>query len=302
MTTAHARFPVDLHTHTRASDGTDAPAQLILAARQAGLEVIGVTDHDTVAGLEEALAAGRTHGVDVVPGVEISIANDPALDFQELHLLGYFIDPGAADLGDALARAAAARSEQKIAIVHNLQRLGFDVPVEQVQALAGAGVLGRIHVARVLWERNAARFTDRDQIFREYISVGGKAYEPRRYQITLDEAILLIRGAGGMPALAHPGAYRAVRDIDGMARRAASLGLAGLEGPYTYDKNRPHFGASPAALEALIAHFVALADDLGLPITGGSDYHGENKSIALGEQGLTRGQYERLRQVWGRMA
>ena len=297
MTTQYTAFKIDLHTHTRASDGTDTPAQLILAARQAGLEVVGITDHDTVAGLNEALVAGQQHGIDVVPGVEISIANDPARDFQELHLLGYFIDSANDALTDALARAAHARSEQKIAIARNLQGMGFDVPVERVLELAGDGVVGRMHVAKVLWERNAERFTDWDQIFREYISVGGKAYAARRYQIALDEAIILIRDAGGLPVLAHPGAYRAVRDIDGMVRRAAALGLAGLEGPYTYDKNRPHFGIAPAQRDQMIAGYVALAKELGLVVTGGSDYHGDNKSIELGEQGLTHSQYAQLQRV-----
>ena len=300
MSTCRARFPVDLHTHTQASDGADSPTQLVLAARQAGLEVAGITDHDTVAGVAEALEAGRAAGVEVVPGVEITVATDPARDFQELHLLGYFIDAGEARLVEALARAAAARREQKIAIVHHLQRLGFDVPVEEVLALAGEGVVGRMHIARVAWERNAARLGDPDRVFREYISVGGKAYEARRYEIALGEAIALIRGAGGLPVLAHPGANRVVQDIDGMVRRAAALGLAGLEGPYTYDKNRPHFGLAPAQLADMIAHYTLLAAELGLAISGGSDYHGQNKAIDLGEQGLTHPQYERLRQVWQR--
>jgi len=293
MRERHARFPVDLHTHTTASDGTDSPAELVAHAREVGLEVVGITDHDTIAGLGEALEAGRTHGIEVVPGVEISVADEPDNEFLGLHLLGYFIDPNNSELLTALHQAATARTEQKLAIVHNLQRLGFDVPADEVLKLAGDGVLGRMHIARVAWSRNPDRFTDQEQIFRDYISVGGLAYEPRRYQITLEEAVKLIRQAGGSPVLAHPGAYRGVRDADAMLRRAAALGIAGLEGPYTYDKNRPHFGISLTTLAYMIAHY--LAKSLGLAVTGGSDYHGEHKAIALGERGLTLEEYDQLR-------
>jgi len=283
----NARFPVDLHVHTAASDGSDTPAGVVARARRLGLRALAITDHDTVAGLDEAREAGHAAGVEVVPGVEISIANQPELDCLEIHLLGYFIDPAHPDLAEALRRARCARVEQKVAAVKRLQALGFDVPVEEVLALAGCGVPGRMHIAQVAFARNPGRFADREQIFREYLSPGGKAYVPRGYQITLSEAATLIRRAGGLPVLAHPAGYRLVRDPQGLVRRAAGLGVAGLEGRYTYDKNRPHFGLDVASLGALIATYTALAGALGLALAGGSDYHGERKSIELGEQGLT---------------
>ena len=297
MGASHSHFPVDLHTHTTASDGTDSPAELVRHARETGVAVIGITDHDTVAGLEEALEAGAAHGVEVVAGVEISIADEPGRDFRELHLLGYFIDPRDPHLTEALRRAAAARNEQKLTIVRNLQDLGFDVPLDQVLALAGEGVLGRLHIAQVALTNNRDHFSDPDQLFREYISPGGLAYAPRRYKIRLEVGIALIREAGGMPVLAHPGANRVVVDMDAVVQRCAELGIGGLEGSYTYDKNRLHFGMSTQALRLMIAHYESLARHLGLVITGGSDYHGQNKSIALGEQGLALDDFRRLQRI-----
>lgn len=289
-----ARFPVDLHVHTSASDGTDAPAELVAKAREAGLLVVGIADHDCVAGVHAAVEAGRRLGVQVVAGVELSLANDPTHGAVEMHLLGYFIDPDHPALTATIRRMIEARIEQKLAIVRNLQRLGFDVPEEEVLALAGGGVPGRMHIAQVAMRRNPEHFPGPEVLFREYISEGGKAYVPRSFQLHLEEGIRIIRQAGGLPVLAHPGAYTSVADIEGFIREAAEMGLAGLEGPYPYDKNRPFFRADNGELEQAVARFTALARSLGLAVTGGSDYHGARKGIALGEQGLTLEAFEQL--------
>jgi len=291
---APARYSVDLHVHTSASDGSDSPADVVARARQLGIQVLGITDHDTVAGLDEAIAASRSAGVVVVPGVELSIANQPEQDFVEIHLLGYFVDHSDGALLDALKRAAAARFEQKVTTVRKLQALGFDVPVDEVLAAAGGGVPGRAHIAEVALARNPGRLRDADQFYRDYISAGGLAYTPRRYQITLPEAVELIRKAGGLPILAHPAAYRLVRDPQALVRRVAALGVAGVEGRYTYDKNRPHFGMGVETLAGLIDTYVSLAQSLGLIVTGGSDYHGARKSIEIGEGGLELNEFADL--------
>jgi predicted metal-dependent phosphoesterase TrpH len=296
---APARFPVDLHTHTSASDGSDTPAELVAEARRRGVVVLGITDHDSVAGLDAALDAGRAQGIEIVPGVELSIANQPERDFMELHLLGYGIDHHEPALVAALRRAAEARLEQKLASVRKLQSLGFDVPEAEVLALAGAGVLGRAHIAQVALARNPGRFRDAEQIFREYISPGGLAYVPRAYQIVLEEGIQLILQAGGAPVLAHPASYRQVRQPAAMVRRAAALGIAGLESRYPYDKTRPHFGAGASEPADLISYYSDLGRSLGLGMTGGSDYHGRRKNVALGEQGLTLEEYAAWREYAG---
>lgn len=290
----HVRFPVDLHTHSRASDGTDTPAELVARAHAAGLRVLALTDHDTIAGVEEAVRTGRHLGVEVVPGVEISLADEPAHDFVELHLLGLFIDPSHEALRDTLRRAIEARTEQKLAIVRNLQRMGFEITAEEVLAAAGGGVPGRMHIAQVFMAHNAGRVSGPQELFRDYISEGGRAYEPRRFKLGMEEAAGLIRAAGGVPVLAHPGAYEGERDIRRLLREARAQGAAGTEGRYPYDKNRPHFSMEQDALEDYIASIIALAREMDMLVTGGSDYHGERKAIALGEQGLTLEEYARL--------
>lgn len=282
-----AHYPVDLHVHTSASDGTDSPAELVSKAKAAGLAAVGITDHDSVGGVREALEAGRRLGIEVVPGVELSLANEPAHGAVEMHLLGYFIDPDHPVLTATIRRMIEARIEQKLAIVRNLQKLGFDVPEEEVLALADGGVPGRMHIAQVAMRHNPDRFPGPEVLFREYISEGGRAYVPRTFQLSLEEGIRVIREAGGLPVLAHPGAYTSVRDMEGFIRAAVEMGLAGLEGPYPYDKNRPFLRSDNGELEQAVSRFTALAQSLGLMVTGGSDYHGSRKGIALGEQGLT---------------
>lgn len=297
-----ANYPVDLHVHTTASDGTLTPTQVIELAVAEGVQVIGIADHDTVGGIAEALAAGNRLGVEVVPAVELDIKDEGEKDFVELHLLGYGVDYTAPALITVLRRVVQARIEQKIAQIEMLQRDGVDVPVEEVFALA-RGVPGRPHIAQVVMSRNPDRFPSKEALFREYLAPGGKAYIPRRFSLRLAEAVDLIVQSRGAPVLAHPGAYPEVRDPEAMVRRARDeAGIRGLEVAYTYDKNRPHYGASSRQVTALIAKFAALADHLGLLKTGGSDFHGTGKNIALGEQGLTWEEWEHCKAQMNRIS
>jgi 3',5'-nucleoside bisphosphate phosphatase len=267
----------------------------VTKAQRQGIRVLSLTDHDSVAGIDEAWEAGRSRDIEVVPGVELSIANDPERDLWEIHVLGYFVNHRHPDLVGALKRAGDARTEQKLNLARNMQALGFDVPIDEVMALAGDGAPGRMHVAQVAWQRNPGRFVDRDEIFRDYISVGGRAYVPRSFQIDMEGAAHLVRRAGGLPTLAHPGVYRWREDAEARIRQLAGMGIEGLEGPYTYDKNRPHVGMAANALDAIIERFSCLARYLDLYLTGGSDYHGARKSVALGEQGLSEAAFTALR-------
>ncbi len=270
------------------------PTQVIELAAAQGVRVVGIADHDTVGGVAEALVAGARLGVEVVPAVELSIKNERDKDFIELHLLGYGVDYAAPAFVVVLDRVVQARIEQKVAQIEVLQRDGIDVPVEEVFAVAG-GVPGRPHIARVVMARNPGRFPSKEALFREYLTVGGKAYIPRRFSLRLAEAVDLVVQAGGVPVLAHPGAYPGIGDPEAMVRRARDeAGIQGLEVAYTYDKNRPHYGASSEQVAALIAKFAALADSLGLLKTGGSDFHGTGKNIELGEQGLALEEWNQI--------
>jgi predicted metal-dependent phosphoesterase TrpH len=282
--------------HTTASDGTLTSTEVIELAAAEGVRVISIADHDTMGGVAEALAAGARLGVEVVPAVELSIKNELEKDFVELHLLGYGVYHTDPAFVAVLDRVVQARVEQKVNQIEVLQRDGIDVPVEEVFALA-RGVPGRPHIARVVMVRNPGRFASKDALFREYLTAGGKAYVPRRFSLRLAEAVDLVVQAGGVPVLAHPGAYPEVSDQAAMVRRARDeAGIQGLEVAYTYDKNRPHYGASPQQVAALIAQFTDLADSLGLLKTGGSDFHGTGKDIVLGEQGLTVEEWARFKE------
>jgi len=291
-------FDVDLHVHTTASDGTYTPNDVVKLAAGKGIRALAVTDHDTIQGVAEALAAGERLGVKVVPAIELSTCDEPDKDFMELHLLGYFIDPDDPALNDTLKRVIQGRAEQKRLQIQKLQDLGFDVPEEEVFALTD-GTPSRSHIAEVLLRRNRSRVTDKQQLFDEYISVGGKAYVPRPFELSLEEAIQVVLDAGGVPVLSHPADYLHVRDPARVVRDAVSLGLRGIEVNYTYDKNRRHFGISKAELHTLIRRFDGLADELGLLKTGGSDFHGERKPIELGEIGLVYDDYWRFKAACG---
>ncbi len=290
-----ARYPVDMQTHTTFSDGTFTPAEVVAMAAESGLRAIAITDHDSVLGVDEAMVAGDEDGVEVIPAIELSTRHEPARGFVDLDILGYWIDPHHPDLTATLKKVIDARVEQKIAQVEIMQGYGVDVPVEEVLALA-KGVPGRPHIAQVALERNPGRFRDIEQVYDEFLSNHGKAYRPRAFSLTVEDAIELVLAAGGMPVLAHPGLYDEVEDLRDVIRRARDAGLAGLEIRYPYDKTGLYDGISPDGLAGLFARFGALADEFGLAHTGASDFHGTRKPIMLGEQGLTWEEYVVLKE------
>lgn len=292
------RIVVDLQLHSTYSDGTDEPAELVRLAAQRGLRAIALTDHDSVLGVDEALAAGRELGVEVVPALELSTRSEPERDLIDIDVLGYWVDPHHPELQSVLDRVMAARREQKLAQIERLRALGFSISAEEVLALAG-GVPGRPHIADVLWRRNPGRFQSRQQIFEEYLSPGGKAYVSRSFSLSVEDAIEVISTAGGIPVLAHPGLYRHIRDIEGAIRRLRAAGLKGLEVWYPY--HRVHsLQLSMTEAEAMIARFRQLAKALGLVSTGGSDYHGARlPQIHMGECGMTWAAYQALKGVVG---
>jgi len=286
-------YPVDLHVHTNRSDGSHNPAEVVRKARAAGVYVLGIADHDNVAGVDEAIEEGRSLGVKVIPGVEISVDGGEEEGNRELHILGYFINHRDPDFQALLKKVADARVEQKIRQTKLLQSFGLNIEVDEVLTLA-RGVPGRIHIARVLMERNPGRFRDIQQVFDEFLSRKGKAYIRRTFYLSPSQAIEAIIKVGGIPVLAHPGIYHLPEDSRKLIARLKKAGLRGLEVSYTYDKNHPYKGASKEFVEKLIRGFSALADEFGLLKTGGSDFHGEGKNIKIGERGLTWAEFESL--------
>jgi 3',5'-nucleoside bisphosphate phosphatase len=243
-------------------------------ARAAGLDVIALTDHDTVAGLDAA-AAALPPGLTLLPGMELSCR----LDTRSVHLLAYLFDPADPELGAECARIRESRLRRARAMVGRLAELGAPVTWEQVSALAGGGVVGRPHVARAMVE--AGVIDTPDQAFGpEWLGPGGRAHVAR-YALDPERAVGLVRAAGGAAVLAHPRA-RGWMMPDGVIARLAEAGLAGIE--------VCHPDQDPAAREDLRA----LAGRLGLIATGGSDDHGEFTGYRIGSQIAPAGAYDRL--------
>jgi len=243
--------PVDLHLHTTASDGAYAPAAVVALARERGLQTIAITDHDSVEGVAEALAAAG-HGLEVIAGVEINTD----IPQSEVHILGYYVDYRHAELRDVLQRLRDFRRDRARRMVEKLNRLGMPLDWQRVAALAGDGAVGRPHVAQALVERGYV--ADVSQAFDLYIGREGPAYV-ERYKLTPTEATRLIVRAGGLPVLAHPSG---LANLPSLLDELTAAGLVGLEAYYT--------GYLPAETQSLLL----LAQKYGLVATGGSDFHG----------------------------
>ena len=289
-----AYYTIDLHTHTTASDGLLTPAQMVQRGVERGITVLGIADHDTVDGLAEAQAAAGTLGLELVPGVELTTRHEPQKQFIGLHLLGYFIDYEAPGLLEIMTKVKEGRVEQKIRQIELLQAFGFDIPVEAVFERV-EGVPGRPHIAAVLMERNPGRFVTTQQIYDEYLGLGAKAHVGRQFALKVGEAIAVIKAAGGLPVLAHPGAYEGKVDPVTVVRNAHAEGLEGVEVYYPYEKG-PHGGGNASRW---IERMRALAGQLGLLQTGGTDFHGRPQDLVdLGDMGLTPKQFTRLKEGW----
>ncbi len=252
----------DLHLHTTASDGTDTPQRLVELAAQKGFKVIAITDHDTMRGVSEAQQAGRKLGVRVISGVEISAGGD-----TEVHVLGYAIQHSE-KLVEVLERMREQRSRRMEKMVAKLNAIGLSIDLERVTGLAEESV-GRSHLARVLVEDRVVR--DTREAFNKYLSPGRPGYVARE-KLTLAQAVELIASAGGIPVIAHPGQNHG--DMFWMKERFAALKDVGLMGIEAY-----HMAHS----QQQAMSFARMAKELGLLVTGGSDYHGTVKTVAMGD-------------------
>jgi 3',5'-nucleoside bisphosphate phosphatase len=247
---------IDLHTHTDRSDGTFAPAELVHLAAERRLDVVAVTDHDTTAGLEEAIAAGSRYGIEVVPGVELSAEHEGT----SIHVLCYWMDVANAGLQEELGRLRDERFRRGERMVEKLRELGLPIEFERVRELAMGGNIVRPHIAQAMVEAGLVE-TEKDA-FDRWIGDGRPAHVPKHALDPLD-ALALILGAGGLCVLAHPGMWGEESSVPELLIEAmAGAGMAGLEVDHT--------DHDPVERE----HWRRLADRLGLIATGGSDCHG----------------------------
>jgi predicted metal-dependent phosphoesterase TrpH len=266
----------DLHSHSTASDGTCPPAEVMRRARAAGLDVIALTDHDTVAGHEEARQA-LPRGLTLLPGMELSCR----LEGHSVHLLGYLFDPAHQELAAELTKIRESRVHRARAMVARLAELGAPVTWEQVSALAGDGVVGRPHIARAMVK--AGVIESPEQAFGpDWIGAGGRAHVTR-YALDPARAVSLVRDAGGVAVLAHPRVpERGWTVPDDVIARLAAAGLSGIEVRHP-DQDR-----------SMRMELQALADSLGLVASGGSDDHGELTGYRIGSDTIAPDAYERL--------
>ncbi len=257
---------IDLHTHSLKSDGAQTPIDVVRTAYAAGLSAMSLTDHDNIEGVPEAIAEGQRLGIEVIPGVELSAQSD-----TELHILGYFIDIRNKRLNDAMAYALEVRDQRQEETCRKLNEQGFQITMDELRQEAhGNPVLCRAHFAQIMVRKGYAESVQ--QAFSKYLSVGCYAYSNRQ-ALTGPEAVSLIREAGGIAVAAHLHLIK-MEDapLKEYLRSLIPYGLDGLEGyytDYTPDMER---------------RYRAMAQELGLVISGGTDYHGANKPhISIGK-------------------
>lgn len=246
---------LDLHVHTTASDGMLSPKEVVIRAKEKGLYGIAITDHDTVEGIEEAQKHGKKVGVAVVPGVEVSTAANG----QDIHVLGYYVDPADERFKKRLQEQREARKRRNRMLLDKLQELGIRITMKEVEARKkDKSNVGRPHIAEVLVEKGIVQ--SMNEAFDQYLGKDGVAYVniPR---ISPEEAVVLIRQAGGVPVLAHPGLY----DDDALVLRLAEKGLGGIEVDHP-DHDRE-----------MKERYTNIARRFNLLTTAGSDFHGERQ-------------------------
>ena len=266
---------IDLHTHSTASDGTTAPEDLVRQAGEAGLDVVALTDHDTTAGHEAAVAA-LPRGLSLVRGAEVSCSHDGI----SLHLLAYLFDPADPALVAAFETLRTSRVGRAEAMARRLEAAGTGVTWAQVQQLAG-GTVGRPHVAQALMANGLVGSVG-EAFTPDWIGTGGRFYVPK-VELDVLSAVRLVTAAGGVAVFAHPRATRRGRTVDDdVVAAIAEAGLAGLEVDHVdHDDDARR-------------HLRGLADELGLLTTGSSDFHGANKTVRLGENVTPEASYERI--------
>ncbi|MEU3492251.1 PHP domain-containing protein [Kitasatospora cineracea] len=268
---------IDLHAHSNASDGTDSPAELVANAVAAGLDVVALTDHDTVAGYGEAAAAVAGTGLVLVPGAELSCQ----VDGISMHLLAYLFDPAEPAFAAERELVRTDRFRRGRAIVERCRELGAPISWEQVQRIAGDGSVGRPHIASALVEAGVVAGVS-DAFTHEWLANGGRA-DVRKHETDPVVAVRLVRAAGGVPVFAHPAADKRGRTVpDAVIAELAAAGLGGLEVDHVDHDDRAR------------ARLRGLAAELGLFTTGSSDYHGSRKTVRLGEHTTDPAAYEEL--------
>jgi predicted metal-dependent phosphoesterase TrpH len=257
---------IDLHVHSDASDGTLSPHDLVQYAKEKHLKLIALTDHDTIAGVAEAVEAGKKYAIEVIPAIEF------AADYNghEFHILGLDVDYKNESFRNTLKSLQQEREDRNAHMIDKLRALGFDVSTSELYNIAeGKKVITRAHFAKLLLKKGYIK--TRDEAFQKYIGEGCPAYLPRKL-LDCEACIKLILEHNGIPVLAHPTLYHmSMNEIDLAVKTLVGFGLIGIEGIY------PLYNSQQKG------DIKAIAQKYNLKISGGSDFHGSNKpNIDLG--------------------
>lgn len=272
---------IDLHVHSTASDGSFTPAGLVAEAEKAGLAAIAITDHDSVGGIPEALEAGRSCGLEVVPGIELSAEYADT----EIHVVGLYIDPETPGLLEQIRMFVDNRDNRNLKMIEKLREAGFSITAEAIYKRNSDSVIARPHIARYLAETGQVK--DVKTVFDKYIGDGCPCFVDR-FKITPMQAVELIHAAGGTAILAHPCLYKMDRRVLlEMVEKMLGSGLDGIEAVYSCNQ-----GSDEKDYREIAARY-------GLLLSGGSDFHGASKPhIHLGTgRGNLRVPYEFLEKI-----
>lgn len=279
----------DTHLHSTYSDGSNTPEQLVKRSVELGMNTIALTDHDTISGIDEFLAAGKKYGIQTIAGIEFSVENFDGI--SDIDHLGYF-EHGISHKNEiehvcSLIKAARKRRVEKMVTVFN--KLGFQLTIEHIMAFdKGDGLVGRSQVARAVYAENSHRLSGIQEVFDKYLGDGLAADVKIDYALSLKDAIDLIHHCGGISVAAHPGVSNGkTKDKElgkKMLIRCFELGADGAEGIYIYHKNRPYLNSSFETSVALCAYYTNIILDHNKQVFAGSDHHGTNKEIEIGEQ------------------
>lgn len=270
---------VDLHIHSTFSDGTFTPEEIVKHASKKGLAAIAITDHDNTDGTLLAIIEGKKLGVEIVPGVELSVEPESSQD-EEIHILGYYINWQDENFQEKLRHFREARRERAYQILEKLDHLGIKIDPQQLFEVAGKGSVGRMHVAKVLRAEGFVNYLQ--EAFDLYLAYGKPAYVPK-LRLPSQEAIDLISRIGGISVIAHPLYGGNSKEI---IQKLKSLGLDGIEVYYT--NHAPED----------VKKFQSWAKEFGLLITGGSDCHGGTaaEKILMGRLGVPNEVLEQLKE------
>ena len=250
---------IDLHTHSVYSDGSSSPLELVELSVKQGITALALTDHDTMAGVEEIMQLGLEYNLTILTGVEISATYDK----QSIHLLGYGIDPTDSTFTQWLAQLQDGREKRNKKILVSLQELGFEITDKDLQQVSGTGLAGRPHIANILLDKGIVRSFS--EAFRSYLGKGKKAWHCR-FCYSAIETISAIHRAGGIAVLAHPGQIdSSMKRQPALIRELAMYGLDGIEIYY------------PSHTKKMKKKLFTLAAENNLLVTGGSDYHGATR-------------------------